>query len=81
MMVVRLDADGQLRVPREELEKLGLKSGDYVAVEMEEGKLSLIPATAFYEVETYSDERVREFEEANELSPELRERLKLYNNR
>jgi bifunctional DNA-binding transcriptional regulator/antitoxin component of YhaV-PrlF toxin-antitoxin module len=77
MTLVMLDADGRLQVPREELEKLGLKSGDYVKIEMtEEGSLSVVPVSDYYEVELYSDERVREFKEANELTPELRERLK-----
>ncbi len=77
MTIVMLDADGRLQVPREELEKLGLKSGDYVKIEMtKEGSLSVVPLSDYYDVEIYSDERVREFAEANELTPELRERLK-----
>ena len=38
-----LDRAGQLQIPKEYLEELGLRGGDKVRVELEEGKISIYP--------------------------------------
>ena len=38
-----LDRAGRLQIPKEYLEELGLKGGDKVRLELEEGKISIYP--------------------------------------
>ena len=38
-----LDRAGRLQIPKEYLEELGLKGGDKVRVELEEGRISIYP--------------------------------------
>lgn len=38
-----LDRAGRLQIPKEYLEELGLRGGDKVRVELEEGKISIYP--------------------------------------
>ena len=38
-----LDRAGRLQIPKEYLEELGLKGGDKVRVELEDGRISIYP--------------------------------------
>lgn len=73
--VVKLGKKGQLSLPRGIMERLGLHGGDMLLLEVDdEGAISLRP-TGVYPLEIYGDERVAEFTESDELSPEERKRL------
>ncbi|CAN5183093.1 AbrB/MazE/SpoVT family DNA-binding domain-containing protein [soil metagenome] len=73
--VVKLGKKGQLNVPREIMERLGLHGGDMLLLEVDDEGAILLRPTGVYPLELYSDERVAEFAEADELSPEQRKRL------
>lgn len=73
--VVRLGKKGQLSVPREVMERLGLRGGEMLVLEVtEEGGIVLQPA-GVYPLEVYSDRRVEEFLGADRLSDDEREEL------
>ncbi len=64
-----LSRRGQVTLPKEVREKLGLKPGDVLLLRVEEGRLVLEPALLLtYEV--YSEERLEEFRRAAEATPE-----------
>lgn len=73
--VVRLGKKGQLSVPREVMERLGLSGGEMLVLEVtDEGGIVLRPA-GVYPLETYSDRRVEEFLDADRLSEDEKEKL------
>ncbi len=73
--VVKLGKKGQLSVPKGVMERLGLKGGEALLLDLtEDGAIVLRPA-GVYPLEAYSDERVREFLEADRLSEKEREAL------
>ncbi len=69
MTLVKLGKKGQVSLPQSVLRKLGLqRAGATLLVEAtEDGAVVLRPA-AVYPIEIYSDERLREFEEANRMT-------------
>jgi AbrB family looped-hinge helix DNA binding protein len=69
MDVVKLGKKGQLSLPAAVLRKLGLQGKATLLVEATEDGAVLLRPAAVYPVELYSDSRVKEFEEANRLSP------------
>lgn len=70
MDIVKLGKKGQVSLPAGVLRKLGLQgeSATLTVEATEDGALVLRPA-GVYPVEIYSGERLKEFEEANRLSP------------
>ena len=70
MTLVKLGKKGQVSLPQSILRKLGLqRAGATLLVEATaDGAVVLRPA-AVYPIEIYSDERLREFERVNRLSP------------
>ncbi len=59
---------GQVTIPREIREKLGIQKGDPLVVDLDsQGVIRPQPA-AVLPVETYSDERLKEFERENTLT-------------
>lgn len=70
MTLVKLGKKGQVSLPQSILRKLGLqRAGTTLLVEATaDGAVVLRPA-AVYPVEIYTDERLREFEEANRIAP------------
>jgi antitoxin PrlF len=64
-----LSRRGQITLPKEVREKLGLRPGDVLLLKVGEGRLVLEPALLLsYEV--YSEERLEEFRKAAEATPE-----------
>jgi AbrB family looped-hinge helix DNA binding protein len=64
-----LSRRGQITLPKEVREKLGLRPGDVLLLKVEEGRLVLEPVLLLsYEV--YSEERLEEFRKAAEATPE-----------
>lgn len=70
MDIVRLGKKGQVSLPAGALRKLGLQgeAATLTVEATEDGALVLRPA-AVYPVEIYSAARLKEFEDANRLSP------------
>jgi AbrB family looped-hinge helix DNA binding protein len=68
--VVKLGKKGQVSLPAAVLRKLGLQGRATLLVEAtDDGAVILRPA-GVYPIELYSDARIKEFEEADRLSPE-----------
>lgn len=75
MNVVKLGKKGQISIPKKMIDQLGIEGDSLLLVETtEDGVLILRPA-GVYPIEIYSDERLKEFAAADEMSPELTERL------
>jgi AbrB family looped-hinge helix DNA binding protein len=73
--VVKLGKKGQLSVPREVMERLGLRGGEMLVLEVtDEGGIVLQPA-GVYPLEVYGDRRVEEFLDADSLSEDEKEKL------
>ena len=69
MELVRLGKKGQVSIPRTVLKKLGLEHEAALLVDVTpDGSIELRPA-GVYPIEIYSDKRLREFAEADRLSP------------
>lgn len=70
---IQLSEEGQLSLPKDIMERLGLEGGEMLLLDVtEDGAILLRPT---YPLEVYSDERVREFLEADEISEKEREAL------
>lgn len=75
MELVKLGKKGQVSIPRSILKKLGLESDVALLVDTTgDGAIVLRPA-AVYPIELYSDERVREFDEADRMDAATAARL------
>ncbi|WP_457627342.1 AbrB/MazE/SpoVT family DNA-binding domain-containing protein [Oceanithermus sp.] len=73
--ITQISKRGQITLPAEVRKMLGLEPGDTLVVRVEEGRIVLEPAVVL-PLELYSDERVAEFEENAEVSPEKLEAFK-----
>jgi AbrB family looped-hinge helix DNA binding protein len=69
MDVVKLGKKGQVSLPAAVLRKLGLRARATLLVEAtDDGAVILRPA-GVYPIELYSEARIKEFEQADRLSP------------
>lgn len=76
MDTVKIGKKGQVSIPRRVLEPAGVDAGSQVIVESEaDGSIRLRPV-AIYPIEIYSDERIAELERENQLSGELKSRVR-----
>ncbi|AMA74840.1 hypothetical protein TthSNM11_01500 [Thermus thermophilus] len=64
-----LSKRGQITLPAEVRRALGLKPGDTLVVRVEAGRVVLEPAVVL-PVELYTEERIREFAENAQVTPE-----------
>lgn len=70
MELVKIGKKGQVSIPKAVLRRLGLEHEATLLVEVtEEGSIVLRPA-GVYPIEIYSDQRVREFQQADRMTPE-----------
>lgn len=75
MELAKLSRKGQVSIPKRLLKALGLEGEAYLLVELSpEGAIVLRPA-GVYPVEIYSQARIQEFLEEDQLTQEERERL------
>lgn len=69
MELVRLGKKGQVSIPKTVLNKLGLEHEAALLVDVTpDGSIVLRPA-GVYPIEIYSEKRLREFKEADRLTP------------
>lgn len=72
---IKLGKKGQLSIPKEVMERLGLEGGETLLLDVtEDGTIVLRPA-GVYPLEIYSEERIREFLETDRLTEEEQEAL------
>lgn len=75
METVKLGKKGQVSIPKGVLKRLGLEGDVTLLVETTgDGAIILRPA-AVYPIEIYTDERVREFDQADRMDPRTAARL------
>lgn len=67
--IVQLSGRGTVTLPAAVRRELGLGEGDVLTVEIRDGAILLVPAEVT-EVERYTDERIREFEESAGMTAE-----------
>lgn len=73
--IVKLGKKGQLSLTKRAMSRLGLEGGETLLLDVtEDGAIELRPAGA-YPVEIYTDSRIEEFLERDELSEEERQAL------
>lgn len=65
---------GQITLPVQIRKRLGIEAGGVVAAEERDGELVLRPAVVM-EVDTYSDNDIRRWDEEDRLSPKERDRI------
>jgi AbrB family looped-hinge helix DNA binding protein len=76
MNVVKLGKKGQVSIPKSVLTQLGLGGESLLIVDaMQDGSIVLRPA-GVYPIEMYSDERVKEFLDADEMTLEEQQQVK-----
>jgi AbrB family looped-hinge helix DNA binding protein len=75
MELVRLGKKGQVSIPRAVLKRLGLEHAAALLVDVTpDGSILLRPA-GVYPIEIYGEKRLREFDEADRMTPEETARL------
>ena len=75
MEMVKLGKKGQVSIPRRVLKRLGLEGEVPLLVETTgDGAIVLRPA-AVYPIESYNDERIREFDDADRMDSKTAARV------
>ncbi|MGH8656254.1 MAG: AbrB/MazE/SpoVT family DNA-binding domain-containing protein [Gammaproteobacteria bacterium] len=69
MQVVKLGKKGQVSIPKAVLKRLGLGEDTPMLVETNPDSAILLRPAGIYPLEIYSDERIREFDEADRMDP------------
>jgi AbrB family looped-hinge helix DNA binding protein len=76
METAKLGKKGQVSIPKAVLEQLGIEAETILLVEATaDGSILLRPA-GVYPIELYSDARVAEFMEEDQISDDLREKIR-----
>jgi len=76
METAKLGKKGQVSIPKAVLERLGIEAETILLVEAtSDGSILLRPA-GVYPIEIYSDARVAEFMEEDQIDNDLRERIR-----
>ncbi len=76
MELVKLGKRGQVSIPRAILRQLGIDGEQTLIVEVTPDGSIVMRQAGVYPLETYSEERVREFEEADRMTAGEKARLK-----
>jgi bifunctional DNA-binding transcriptional regulator/antitoxin component of YhaV-PrlF toxin-antitoxin module len=75
MELVKLGKSGQVSIPRAILRRLGISGEQTFLVEAADDGSIVLRQAAVYPVEIYSEARVREFEDADGMTPPEAARL------
>jgi bifunctional DNA-binding transcriptional regulator/antitoxin component of YhaV-PrlF toxin-antitoxin module len=75
MELVKLGKSGQVSIPRSVLRRLGISGEQAFLVDTTPDGAIVLRQAGVYPIEIYSDERLREFDEADRLTPRERERV------
>lgn len=74
MNLIKLGKKGQVSIPQGVLRQLGIAPESPLLVETTDDGAIVLRQVSVHPVEIYSDERLAEFERANELTPEQAKR-------
>lgn len=78
MELAKIGKKGQLTIPRSVLKAAGIGEEARVALEATPDGTIVLRPVAVYPIEMYSDERLREIEEANTLPAAMEKRVQAY---
>lgn len=78
MELGKIGKKGQLTIPRSVLRAAGIAEESRVVIEATPDGAIVMRPVAVYPVETYSEARVREFEETNTLPVAMERRVQAY---
>lgn len=75
MDIAKLGRKGQLSIPKAVLDRLGIQGEALLAVDVTDEGAIILRQVGVYPLEIYSDARVAEFAEADEMSSEEAEKV------
>ncbi len=75
MELVKLGKKGQLTIPKNVLRKIGIREEAPLLVSTTENGGILLRPAGVYPIEIYTDERIKEFEEANAVPESLLDKV------
>lgn len=75
MNIVKLGKSGQVAIPRSVLRRLGISGEQAFIVDTTTDGAIVLRQAGVYPIEIYSDARVREFDDADRLTPRESARL------
>lgn len=78
MELAKIGKKGQLTIPRSILQQAGMPEAARVVVEATADGAIVLRQVAVYPLETYTDARVKEFEQANTLPVAMEKRVQAY---
>ena len=78
MELAKIGKKGQLTIPRSILRAAGIAEESRVVLEANADGTIVMRQVAVYPVETYSDERIREFEAANTIPAAMERKVQAY---
>ena len=78
MDLLKIGKKGQVTIPRSVLKAAGMPDEARVVVEATSDGAIVLRQAVVYPVETYTDERVREFERANAIPAAMERRVEAY---
>lgn len=78
MELAKIGKKGQLTIPRSILRAAGIAEEARVVLEASADGTIVIRQVAVYPIETYSDERIREFEVANTIPAAMERKVQAY---
>jgi bifunctional DNA-binding transcriptional regulator/antitoxin component of YhaV-PrlF toxin-antitoxin module len=77
MELVKLGKKGQLSIPRAVLKRVGIENETPMLVDTTPDGAIILRQAAVYPIEIYSDERLREFLEADTMTPAKAKKLRM----
>ncbi|HYC36284.1 MAG TPA: AbrB/MazE/SpoVT family DNA-binding domain-containing protein [Usitatibacter sp.] len=78
MELAKIGKKGQLTIPRSILRAAGIAEESRVVLEAGDDGTIVMRPVAVYPIEAYSDERIREFEEANTIPAAMERKVQAY---
>lgn len=78
MELAKIGKKGQLTIPRAVLRAAGISEESRVLLEATADGAIVMRPVAVYPIEMYSDDRIREFEEANTVPAAMERRVQAY---
>ena len=76
MELVKLDKEGRLTIPESVLEDLGIEGEVVLLLETTHDGAILLRKPGDHPIEIYSEERLKEFEEADRMTPDEADELR-----
>lgn len=76
MELVKLGKKGQVTIPKAVLKQIGIGDETRLLVEATDDGAILLRQASVYPFEVYSDARIREFEQTNQISADVKHRVR-----